>query len=91
MEDIPPIGYGVGTAWFRSTGDEAVQALKAGVAAALDAGFRHIDEAEMYCNEQHTGEALRDWMARSGVDRAELWLTGKVLSVDGAGGKARRL
>ena len=37
-----------GTAWFKSAGSERDAALRAGVTAALDAGFRHIDEAEMY-------------------------------------------
>ena len=45
---VQPIGYGVGTAWFKTAGGTRDAALRAGVVAALDAGFRHIDEAEMY-------------------------------------------
>ena len=38
---------GVGTAWFAS-GAERKAALESSLDQALDAGFRHIDEAEMY-------------------------------------------
>lgn len=88
LPSMPPIGFGVGTAWFRSSGEEAVRALKDGVAAALDVGFRHLDEAEMYHNEQHTGEALQEWLQRTGTDRNELWVTSKAFSLDGPGGIA---
>ena len=87
LKEMPLIGYGVGTAWFRSSGVR-VQALKDGVIAALDAGFRHLDEAEMYCNEEHTGEALQQWLAKTSTPRSELWVTSKVLSVDDPGGIA---
>jgi diketogulonate reductase-like aldo/keto reductase len=44
---IPALGYGIGTAWFRCKMDQR-PALISSVIGALDAGFRHIDEAEMY-------------------------------------------
>jgi diketogulonate reductase-like aldo/keto reductase len=47
MIDMPSIAYGVGTAWFKS-GAERKAALESSLHQALDAGFRHIDEAEMY-------------------------------------------
>jgi diketogulonate reductase-like aldo/keto reductase len=47
MNDMPAIAYGVGTAWFKS-GAERKAALESSLHQALDAGFRHIDEAEMY-------------------------------------------
>ena len=46
---FPSLGFGVGTAWFKCANDRK-QVLKAAVHAALDAGFTHIDEAEMYQN-----------------------------------------
>jgi len=81
---MPALGYGIGTAWYRSK-DEKVAALKAAVSSALDAGFRHIDEAEMYENDAATGEAVRSWLQRTGTDRQELFVTHKVMSVDKPG------
>ena len=46
------------------------------VQAALDLGYRHIDTAAMYRNEDEVGDALR----ASGVPRGELFVTTKVWS-----------
>ena len=81
---IPELGFGVGTAFFKSSGQPDREALlKRCVHAALDAGFRHIDEAEMYENEATTGEALRAWLARNpGTPRSSLFVTSKVMTVE---------
>ncbi|MEU3059310.1 aldo/keto reductase [Streptomyces subrutilus] len=42
--------------------------------AALAAGYRHIDTAEMYGNEKGVGQAVRD----SGLDRDEVFVTSKL-------------
>src|SRR5439155_274658 len=44
------------------------------VTTALDAGYRHIDTAEMYGNERGVGEAVR----ASGLDRADVFITSKL-------------
>ena len=44
------------------------------MSSALKAGYRHIDTAEMYGNEAEVGEAI----ARSGIDRTELFVTSKL-------------
>lgn len=41
---------------------------------AIDAGFRHLDSAQMYGTEEMLGEAIR----RSGVDRDELFVATKL-------------
>ena len=82
---FPSLGFGLGTAWFNCP-DNRKQVLKAAVHAALDAGFTHIDEAEMYQNEDCTGEALQEWLSKHAVPRERLHITGKVLSVDAEGG-----
>ena len=41
---------------------------------ALEAGFRHLDCAEMYDNEAEVGKAIKE----SGVPRQELFVTTKV-------------
>lgn len=37
---------------------------------ALEAGYRHIDTAEMYGNEREVAEAIRDF----GIDRAGVFV-----------------
>jgi 2,5-diketo-D-gluconate reductase A len=63
---IPQLGFGV----FQIDPDET----EAAVATALDAGYRHIDTAEMYANEKGVGEAIRT----SGLDRADVFVTSKL-------------
>lgn len=63
---IPQIGYGT---WNRD-GDAARQ----GVLAALELGYRHIDTAEGYRNEEFVGAAI----AESGIPRSQIFLTTKV-------------
>lgn len=41
---------------------------------AFELGYRHIDTAEMYGNEQAVGEAVKD----SGLDRKQIFITTKV-------------
>jgi 2,5-diketo-D-gluconate reductase A len=63
---IPQLGFGV----FQI--DPADTA--ATVTLALEAGYRHIDTAEMYGNEQEVGEAVR----ASGLDRTDVFITSKL-------------
>jgi len=63
---IPQLGFGV----FQVKPTDTVEA----VATALATGYRHIDTAEMYGNEKEVGEAI----ARSGLDRAEVFVTSKL-------------
>jgi diketogulonate reductase-like aldo/keto reductase len=45
---------------------------------ALDAGFQHIDAAEMYETEQFTGPAFQAYLARTQKSRQDYYLTGKL-------------
>jgi len=63
---IPQLGFGV----FQIEPDRTRDA----VLVALEAGYRHIDTAEMYGNEREVGQAVRD----SGVPRAEVFVTSKL-------------
>lgn len=63
---IPAIGFGT----FELSGEAAGPA----VTAALEAGYRHIDTAQIYRNEAAVGEAI----AASPVPRADIFLTTKV-------------
>ena len=63
---IPAIGLGT----FLAQGESCSEA----VSFALKNGYRHIDTAPRYENEEAVGEGLR----RSGVPRGEIFLTTKV-------------
>jgi diketogulonate reductase-like aldo/keto reductase len=63
---IPVLGLGV---WQVPNGPECVNAVR----WALEAGYRHIDTAQAYGNEESVGKALRD----SGVGREDVFITTK--------------
>lgn len=64
---IPSIGFGV----FMVPGDGTAYTM---VKEALQAGYRHIDTAAAYFNEEDVGKAIRD----SGIDRKEIFVTSKL-------------
>ncbi|WJG09843.1 2,5-didehydrogluconate reductase DkgB [Aliiglaciecola sp. LCG003] len=63
---IPSPGFGT----FRFKGTSLQQAIQ----HALEAGFRHIDTAQVYGNEKDVGQAIAD----SDVSRSDIFLTTKV-------------
>ncbi|MER5332878.1 aldo/keto reductase [Micromonospora sp. NPDC002717] len=63
---IPQLGFGV----FQIDPKDTVAAVR----KALEAGYRHIDTAEMYGNEAEVGQAVRE----SGLDRDEVFVTSKL-------------
>jgi diketogulonate reductase-like aldo/keto reductase len=65
---MPVLGLGV---WQMAAGAETEQAVE----WALEAGYRHIDTASMYRNEQSVGAALR----RSGLPRDQVFVTTKLM------------
>nr|WP_202871978.1 aldo/keto reductase [Kribbella pratensis] len=67
---MPALGLGV----FQTPPAET----RAAVAAALDAGYRHVDTAAAYGNEREVGQAIHD----SGVPRDELFIETKVWITD---------
>ena len=68
--EMPIIGLGT----WRSKPDDAYKA----VLTALNAGYRHIDTAQVYGNEEMIGKAIKD----SKVQREEIFLTTKVWNSD---------
>ena len=65
--EIPVIGFGT---WQTPAGEVAKNA----VLDALKAGYRHIDTAAVYQNEEGVGEGI----ALSGVLREEIFVTTKL-------------
>ncbi|EEV32518.1 aldo/keto reductase [Enterococcus gallinarum] len=64
---IPELGFGT---WQTPNGDVAVSAVK----KALEVGYRHIDTAQGYKNEDSVGQAIKE----SGIPREEIFLTTKL-------------
>jgi 2,5-diketo-D-gluconate reductase A len=64
--EIPLLGLGV---WQVPNGPECENAVR----WALELGYRHVDTAQAYGNEESVGRALRD----SGVPREEVFITTK--------------
>src|SRR5690349_4161671 len=63
--DIPVLGLGTSPL----VGGESVRQVR----MALEAGYRLIDTAENYRNEDAVGQAIRE----SGIDRSEIFITTK--------------
>lgn len=68
---IPVLGLGV---WQVPKGPATVDAVR----WALELGYRHIDTAQAYGNEQSVGEAVR----QSGIPRDQLFITTKFKPAD---------
>lgn len=66
---IPAIGFGT---WQVKDGEEAYNSVK----WALEAGYRHIDTAYVYGNEDSVGAAIKD----SGIKREDIFITTKLPS-----------
>lgn len=58
------------------------------VAAAIQAGYRHVDTAAGYHNEEGVGEGIRRGLAASGLDRTDLFVTTKLWPGNPAWGDA---
>jgi 2,5-diketo-D-gluconate reductase A len=65
-QSIPQFGFGV----FQVEPNETLKATT----AALEAGYRHIDTAQMYGNEREVGEAI----AKFDIDRGDVFVTSKL-------------
>ncbi|KAF7793208.1 hypothetical protein EIP86_004317 [Pleurotus ostreatoroseus] len=64
---MPALAFGSGTAlWQQDAAEQVTNAIKA--------GFRHIDTAQMYANEESVGAGI----AASGVPRGELYICTKL-------------
>jgi len=63
---IPQLGFGT----YKIAPDQTAVAVR----TALDVGYRHIDTAQMYRNEQGVGQAIRE----ADIDRADVFVTSKL-------------
>ncbi len=75
-DTLPMLGLGT----WKSEPGEVYNAVK----SAIEAGYRHIDCAHIYGNEDEIGKALNDVFAAGTVTREELWITSKLWNSDHA-------
>ncbi|MMZ59985.1 Glyoxal reductase [compost metagenome] len=80
LQDTVILNNGVNMPWFglgvykAKEGNEVIEAVK----AAIRAGYRSIDTAAIYGNEEGVGQAVREAMAEFGLTRDQLFITSKV-------------
>ncbi|WP_068617683.1 aldo/keto reductase [Paenibacillus tuaregi] len=73
--DMPGFGLGV----FKvEEGPELVNAVK----AAITHGYRSIDTAAIYGNEEGVGQGIREGLQAAGISREEVFVTSKVWNAD---------
>lgn len=70
LESIPKLGFGT---WNldKSNATEAVS-------FAIQTGYRHIDCAAIYGNEQEVGRGIADGLVKTNLTREDLWVTSKL-------------
>ena len=72
---IPQVALGVYKAPNSQETEDAVM-------TALDAGYRHIDSAARYANEEACGRAIRAWLQKTGTPREEVFVCSKLWDSD---------
>ncbi|CBQ71328.1 related to oxidoreductase, aldo/keto reductase family [Sporisorium reilianum SRZ2] len=69
--ELPRLAFGTGTALYNSSAAKQVE-------QALHAGFRFVDGAEVYANEQSAGEGIQAFLESSGLKRDDVYVLTKV-------------
>ncbi|TDL73694.1 aldo/keto reductase [Rhodococcus qingshengii] len=84
LQATTTLSNGVKMPWFGlgvfkvEEGPELVNAVK----FAIKQGYRSIDTAAIYGNEEGVGQAIREAMTEYGIKRADLFITSKVWNAD---------
>ncbi|MFB9762033.1 aldo/keto reductase [Ectobacillus funiculus] len=84
LQSTTTLHNGVKMPWFGlgvfkvEEGPELVHAVK----AAIKHGYRSIDTAAIYGNEEGVGQAIREGLADAGLSREDLFVTSKVWNAD---------
>ncbi len=77
---IPAVGFGT----YLISNDDAEDAIRSAIAA----GYRHIDTASGYRNEESVGAGISDGLKAEGLSRADLFVTAKLWPGNPAWGDA---
>lgn len=72
---IPQVALGV----YKAPNDDTTETA---VKQAFDAGYRHIDSAARYKNEEAVGRALKDWCQANNGKREDFFITTKLWDDD---------
>ncbi|WP_409276038.1 aldo/keto reductase [Neobacillus sp. SCS-31] len=84
LQDTVTLHNGVKMPWFGlgvykvQEGDEVIRAVK----AAIKNGYRSIDTAAVYKNEEGVGKAINEALEENGLSREGLFITSKVWNSD---------
>lgn len=74
MEHVTAAGVTVPALGFGTAGMDSDKERRRAISAALAAGYRHIDTAQMYESEGAVGDAIRD----ADIAREKLFITTKL-------------
>ncbi|RGP64133.1 alcohol dehydrogenase [Fusarium sporotrichioides] len=73
--EIPVLAFGLGTALFKKDSETGLDQHVVDITTkAIKAGYRHLDGAEVYGNEEELGQAIK----AGGVPREQLYVTTKI-------------
>ncbi|CAH0290465.1 putative oxidoreductase YtbE [Peribacillus sp. Bi96] len=84
LQDTTTLHNGVKMPWFGlgvfkvEEGPELVNAVK----VAIKHGYRSIDTAAIYGNEEGVGQGIREGLKEAGISREDLFITSKVWNAD---------
>ncbi len=84
LQDTTTLHNGVTMPWFGlgvfkvEEGPELVEAVK----AAMKHGYRSVDTAAIYGNEEGVGQGIREGLREAGISREDLFVTSKVWNAD---------
>ncbi len=84
LQDKTTLHNGIKMPWFGlgvfkvEEGPELVQAVK----TAIKHGYRSVDTAAIYGNEEGVGQGIREGIAEAGISREDLFVTSKVWNAD---------
>ncbi|KAK5997117.1 NAD/NADP-dependent indole-3-acetaldehyde reductase [Cladobotryum mycophilum] len=76
--EIPVLAYGLGTANFKGRQGELDRGIVDITKKAIEVGYRHLDGAEVYGNEEELGLAIKE----SGIPREEFFVTTKISATE---------
>ena len=77
---IPAVGFGT----YLISNDDAEDAIR----SAVELGYRHVDTASAYRNEETVGAGIRKGLEAEGLSRADLFVTAKLWPGNPAWGDA---
>lgn len=83
LETALPLPSGKGAIPTLGLGVCASERCEQSALAALQAGYRHLDTAQIYYNERETGSAVTNFLSQNpSVKRSEIFVTSKLWEVD---------